>query len=200
MTVIHSNFGDKDTKLLSGIWEGLDADIIEITEDDVNIDLQNKDDEEMFPTAIFSDAVETALERETDTLIVCGHGDEDGCYAPLCGYTLSWKNRDNIKAKRVIGIWCNAASFAKQYEVPGFFSSMFISNKCESKYMGIFGVDEERIHESERKFTRILNTLIRNNVPMEEWCTVFNDAIDHSNEVEDYNYSMLKYFPAKGKQ
>ena len=76
---------------------------------------------------------------------------------------------------------------------------MFISNKRESEYMGIFGVDEERIHESERKFTRILNSLIRDNVPMEQWCTVFNDAIDHTNEAEDYNYSMLKYFPDKAK-
>ena len=74
MTVIHSNFGDPDTELLRGIWEGLDADIIEITEDDVNVNLQNKDDEEFFPAMINSEAVEAALEREEDTLIVCGHG------------------------------------------------------------------------------------------------------------------------------
>lgn len=197
MTVIHSNFGDPDTELLRGIWEGLDADIVEITEDDVNVNLQNKDDEELFPAMIYSEAVEAALEREEDTLIVCGHGGAEGCYEPLCGYTLSGKNRDRIRAKRVIGIWCNAASFAKRYEVPGFFSSMFISNESESRYMGIFGVDDEHIQESERKFTHILNTLIRDDVPMEEWCRIFNDAIDPENEVEDYNFSMLKYFPSK---
>ena len=81
--------------------------------------------------------------------------------------------------------------------MPGFFSSMFISNESESRYMGIFGVDDERIQESERKFTHILNTLIRDDVPMEEWCRIFNDAIDPENEVEDYNFSMLKYFPSK---
>ena len=196
MTVIYSNFGDQDTELLKGIWEGLEADIIEIKDDDVTVNLQNKDDEEFFPTALVSEAVETALEREEDTLIVCGHGTWDGCYAPSYGYTLSYENRDRIKAKRVIGIWCNAASFAEEYKVPGFFSSMFISNQAEARYMGIFGEDDDSIQESERKFTLILNALIKENVPMEEWCSVFKASIDNNNEVEDYNFSMLKYFPS----
>ena len=162
MTVIYSNFGDQDTELLKGIWEGLEA----------------------------------ALEREEDTLIVCGHGTWDGCYAPIWGYTLSYKNRDRIKAKRVIGIWCNAATFAEEYKVPGFFSSMFISNQAEARYMGIFGEDDDSIQESERKFTLILNALLKGNIPMEEWCSVFKASIDRNNEVEDYNFSMLKYFPS----
>ena len=61
--------------------------------------------------------------------------------------------------------------------------------------MGIFGEDDDSIQESERKFTLILNALIKENVPMEEWCSVFKASIDRNNEVEDYNYSMLKYFP-----
>ena len=82
MTVIYSNFGDQDTDLLKGIWEGLEADIIEIKDDDVTVNLQNKDDEEFFPSALVPEAVEAALDREEDTLIVCGHGTWDGCYAP----------------------------------------------------------------------------------------------------------------------
>ena len=34
MTVIYSNFSDSDTYLLRGIWEGLDAKIIELTLDE----------------------------------------------------------------------------------------------------------------------------------------------------------------------
>lgn len=30
VTVIYSNFGDSDTKVLRGIWEGLDAEVIEV--------------------------------------------------------------------------------------------------------------------------------------------------------------------------
>ena len=57
MTVIYSNFGDQDTELLKGIWEDLEADIIEIKDDDVTVNLQNKDDEEVFPSALVSEAV-----------------------------------------------------------------------------------------------------------------------------------------------
>ena len=34
MTVIYSNFHDSDTYLLRGIWEGLEAKVIEISLDD----------------------------------------------------------------------------------------------------------------------------------------------------------------------
>ena len=62
--------------------------------------------------------------------------------------------------------------------------------------MGIFGEDDDSIQESERKFTHILNALLKENIPMEEWCSVFKASIDNNNEVEDYNFSMLKYFPS----
>ena len=60
--------------------------------------------------------------------------------------------------------------------------------------MGIFGEDDDSIQESEKKFTHILNALLKENVPMEEWYSIFKASIDRNNEVEDYNFSMLKYF------
>ena len=60
--------------------------------------------------------------------------------------------------------------------------------------MGIFDEADDSIQESERKFTLILNALIKENVPMEEWSSIFKASIDNNNEVEDYNFSMLKYF------
>lgn len=62
--------------------------------------------------------------------------------------------------------------------------------------MGIFDEDDDSIQESERKFTHILNALLKGNIPMEEWCSVFKTSMDRNNEVEDYNFSMLKYFPS----
>ena len=62
--------------------------------------------------------------------------------------------------------------------------------------MGIFGEDDDSIQESEKKFAHILNALLKGNIPMEKWCSVFKDSIDNNNEVEDYNFSMLKYFPS----
>ena len=98
-----------------------------------------------------------------------------------------------IRAKRFIGIWCNASTFAKKNNVPGFFSSMFISNTDEAGCMGIDNVDEERIKKSERKFVNTLNSLLRNNLPVEKWKEAFSSIIDTTNEVEVFNFSSLLY-------
>lgn len=188
MTVIYSNFHDSDTYLLRRIWEGLDAKVIEISLDDSG----------SFNNSLFSfeskkEEINRAIEREEDTLIVCGHGSEEGCFSPNFNYTLSSSNKDKIKAKRFIGIWCNASTFAKKNNVPGFFSSMFISNTDEAGFMGIDNVDEERIKESEIKFINTLNSLLRNNLPMEKWKEAFTCIVDATNEVEVFNFSSLLY-------
>ena len=197
MTVIYSNFSDSDTYLLRGIWDGLDAKIIELTLDERY--LNRSESYEWFQLSIdFSKEenkeVDEAIESEEDTLIVCGHGSEEGCFSPHFNYTVSSLNKDKIKAKRFIGIWCNASTFAKKNNIPGFFSSMFISNTDEADFMVIENVEEERIKESERKFVKTLNSLLRNNVPMEKWKGVFTSIIDTTNEVEVFNFTSLEYF------
>ena len=188
MTVIYSNFHDSDTYLLRGIWEGLEAKVIEISLDD-----SGSFNNSRFSFESKQEEITRAIEREEDTLIVCGHGTEDGCLSPHFDYTLSSSNKDKIKAKRFIGIWCNASTFAKKNNVPGFFSSMFISNTDEAGYMGIDNEDEERIKKSERKFVNTLNSLLRNNIPMGKWKEAFISIIDTTNEVEVFNFSSLEY-------
>ena len=188
MTVIYSNFHDSDTYLLRGIWEGLEANVIEISLDD-----SGSLDNSLFSFESKKEEINRAIEMEEDTLIVCGHGSEEGCFSPTFNYTLSSSNKDKIKAKRFIGIWCNASTFAKKNNVPGFFSSMFISNIDEADYMGIDNVDEERIKESEIKFINTLNSLIRNNLPMKKWKEAFTCIVDVTNEVEVFNFSSLLY-------
>ena len=144
--------------------------------------------------AKYYEEVDEAIESEEDTLIVCGHGSEEGCFSPHFDYTVSSLNKDKIKAKRFIGIWCNASTFAKKNNILGFFSSMFISNTDEADFMGIEDVEEERIKESERKFVKTLNSLLRNNVPMEKWKEFFNSIMDTTNKVEVFNFTSLEYF------
>ena len=71
---------------------------------------------------------------------------------------------------------------------------MFISNTDEADFMGIEDVEEERIKESERKFVKTLNSLLRNNVPMEKWKEFFNSIMDTTNKVEVFNFTSLEYF------
>ena len=171
MTVIYSNFHDSDTYLLRGIWEGLDSRVIELRLDERYSEERGRLDDPTIPydsSREEREEINRAIESEEDTLIVCGHGTEDGCLSPYFDYTLSSSNKDMIRAKRFIGIWCNALTFAKKNNVSGFFSSMFITNTVEADYMGMGNVGEERIKESEMKFVNILNSLLRNNIPMDK--------------------------------
>ena len=196
MTVIYSNFHDSDTYLLRGIWEGLDARVIELRLDERYSEERWRLDDPTIPYDSSRKEIEEinrAIESEEETLIVCGHGTEDGCLSPHFDYTLSSSNNDMIRAKRFIGIWCNALTFAKKNNVSGFFSSMFITNTVEADYMGMGNVGEERIKESEMKFVNTLNSLLRNNLPMKKWKEAFTSIIDTTNEVEVFNFSSLIY-------
>lgn len=196
MTVIYSNFHDSDTYLLRGIWEGLDARVIELRLDDRYSEESRRIDDPTIPYDSSRKEIEEinrAIESEEDTLIVCGHGTEDGCLSPHFDYTLSSSNKDMIRAKRFIGIWCNALTFAKKNNIPGFFSSMFITNTLEADYMGMGNVGEERIKESEMKFVNILNSFLKNNIPMEKWKEAFTCIVDATNEVEVFNFTSLGY-------
>ena len=196
MTVIYSNFHDSDTYLLRGIWEGLDSRVIELRLDERYSEERGRLDDPTIPYDSSREEIEEinrAIESEEDTLIVCGHGTEDGCLSPHFDYTLSSSNKDMIRAKRFIGIWCNALTFAKKNNVSGFFSSMFITNTLEADYLGMGNVGEERIKESEIKFVNTLNYLLRNNLPMKKLKEAFISIIDTTNEVEVFNFSSLLY-------
>ena len=196
MTVIYSNFHDSDTYLLRGIWEGLDSRVIELRLDDRYSEERGRLDDPTIPYDSSRKEIEEinrAIESEEDTLIVCGHGTEDGCLSPHFDYTLSSSNKDMIRAKRFIGIWCNALTFAKKNNVSGFFSSMFITNTVEADYMGMGNVGKERIKESEMKFVNTLNSLLRNNIPIDKWKEAFNCIVDATNEVEVFNFTSLGY-------
>lgn len=196
MTVIYSNFHDSDTYLLRGIWEGLDSRVIELRLDERYSEERGRLDDPTIPYDSSREEIEEinrAIESEEDTLIVCGHGTEDGCLSPHFDYTLSSSNKDIIRAKRFIGIWCNALTFAKKNNVSGFFSSMFITNTVEADYMGMGNVGKERIKESEMKFVNTLNSLLRNNIPMDKWKEAFTCIVDATNEVEVFNFTSLGY-------
>ena len=196
MTVIYSNFHDSDTYLLRGIWEGLDSRVIELRLDERYSEERGRLDDPTIPydsSRKEREEINRAIESEEDTLIVCGHGTEDGCLSPHFDYTLSSSNKDMIRAKRFIGIWCNALTFAKKNNVSGFFSSMFITNTVEADYRGMGNVGKERIKESEMKFVNTLNSLLRNNIPMDKWKEAFTCIVDATNEVEVFNFTSLGY-------
>lgn len=184
MTVIHSDFGDTDTKVLRDIWRGLSVKEVHLTRYSNKLDMRRAKD---------------AIKAERDLVIFCGHGDRRGCWSPSYTggsyYTIGPSDLSLLRGKKVVGIWCHASSFSKRYKVEGFFSSMFISNTVEAAGEGIRGVSNADITASEMKFCGILNKLLKEKVPLSEWKEHVDAAIDETNPVEVFNYSQVFYNP-----
>lgn len=181
-TVIFSNMGDTDTLVLKNIWKDIP---------NVNVVEVNKHN------GPFKKKVDTALLAEKDTLILCGHGFPSGLMSPQSHgdpLIVSDRNVRFIRAKRVIGIWCHASSFARNENLPGFFSSMFISNTTEAAMNNCYKSDGETITREEILFAQRLGKLIASDTPMEEWKQKLVEQADMSIDVTRFNYNGLRYF------
>ena len=116
-TIIFSNMGDTDTAVLRNLWNGMpDVKVVEIGKFTRNARRM----------------VDEAIAQETEMLVMCGHGTPEGLINPnftdYDRYLVDSRNKNLIKAKSIVGIWCHARDFAERYGVRGFWSSMFISN------------------------------------------------------------------------
>lgn len=186
MTIIFSNFGDRDCSDLPPIWQDLpDVKVVEITRDSI---WYGKEDD-------WHTEVDKAIADEKDFILFCGHGTPSGLLAPnWSDMVLDEHNLNLVKAKNIVGIWCNASSFAFNYKVKGFFSSMFVSNLNEAVMVGIRKASADRIAQNVRRFSYRVNKLIKDGVPVADWQIILGSMTDLDDEVEVYNYQGLKSF------
>lgn len=179
MTVIYSNFEDRDTSILKKMWDGLDSDVIEFSFGGERL--------------IDKTGLMKILEKETDTVLFCGHGSNMGCWAPGIGFSIDESVLPHLRAKNIIGIWCHASSFAIMNNLHGFFTSMFISNALEAKFVDIPNSGNVEIYNSEKRFCNRVNELLREKVPLSEWKDTLISQMKNGphNAVEEYNYDGL---------
>ena len=129
-----------------------------------------------------------------DTLLCIGHGSPSGLFnSEIAGYIIDSKNVHLLANRKVIGIWCFASTFAKNNNLHGFFTGMFISNAFEASCYETEHTDEE-VFAQNIKFSKAINKLINDNVPLSEWNSIlqeFHDDVDFVN----FNYDLLTYYP-----
>lgn len=193
MTVVFSNTGDVDTRVLAALWEGYpNARVL-----DVRPGVRDA-----------RPRVDAAIAAEEDTLIMCGHGSPEGLFDPglmargnLAAiarnppYLVDADNAPSIRARRVVGVWCYASSFAESAGLRGFFTGMFVSNPLEASFVGCPGRDSAAtITEQEVLFCRRVNELLRTDVPMSDWISRLDARADRSLGVVRYNYDRLRTF------
>jgi len=135
--VIHPD--DRSTDFLKKIYEGKDWTII------------NDHD------ACRSRKVITNLIKKHDRIVMMGHGCPSGlfwtCIDPDMVYLL--------REKEIISIWCHANKFLEKYNLKGFSTSMFVSERGEGMYYGI-NATQEQIDYSNNLFATELNKVIDN--------------------------------------
>ena len=191
MTVVFSNTGDVDTRVLAALWDDIpDARVLDVRPG----------------TPDARRAVDSAIAAEEDALVLCGHGSPQGLFDPSVmargnlaaiarnpPYLVDVRNAPSIRARRVVGVWCYAASFAESAGLRGFFTGMFVSNPLEASFVGCPGRDSAAtITEQEVLFCRRVNELLRADVPMEDWIPRLNAQADRSLAVVRYNYDRLR--------
>lgn len=69
-------------------------------------------------------------------IIMLGHGSSNGLFDSLQkSYLVDGNLAECLREKECIGIWCYASEFAKKYNIPGFWSGMYISEISEIDYV-----------------------------------------------------------------
>lgn len=130
-------------------------------------------------------------------VILMGHGDPRGLYdKDLKDYCINSDTVQYLRDRFVIGIWCFASEFADFYELHGFFTSDFISNK-EEFYMHFPGGDiaDSYLKQLNQNFSQRLNNLIKQEIDPKTWVKELQEEIsDLQNPVENYNYEALSYY------
>ena len=190
-TIVFSNTGDVDTRVLAALWDGIpDARVLDVRPG----------------TPGARRAVDVAIAEEEDALVLCGHGSPQGLFDPSVmargnlaaiarnpPYLVDVRNAPSIRARRVVGVWCYAASFAESAGLRGFFTGMFVSNPAEAAFVGCPGRDSAAtITEQEVLFCRRVNELLRADVPMEDWIPRLHAQADRTLGVVRYNYDRLR--------
>ena len=177
MLIVHIISTD-DTRQFSTIYRGIEN-------DNTNRILIN-------PT---SSQLRQSIIEEADRIVLIGHGTDNGLLNQnLNGYIIDsgWVNL--LRGRNVIGIWCNASNFGDRYDLTGFFTSMFISNRNELIECGFDTFDgcEDEITRQNEMFSIRVNELLVNNIPTSEWSTRLNNMLtENEHRFVLYNYEAM---------
>lgn len=141
-------------------------------------------------------AIHHLLFHSRNTLLLSGHGSPDGLFNhDWSRFAISKRDVRFLKLRKVIGLWCYASEFADTYNLHGFFTSMFISTPDEAKAYWMKDATPELITSENIKFSKAVNSLIMDEVPMSEWTDRLQSTVNkNSPDFVRFNYEALSYF------
>ena len=144
------------------------------------------------PTRAEVDAILT--ERPTETLLCFGHGTPRGLFShDFSGMLIDAESVPLLVNREMIGIWCYASNFGIAHNLRGFFTYMFISNQQECAFNRCGWYANEVIFAENRLFAERINTLIRENTPLEQWVEILYESRNADLPFVEFNYGNLSY-------
>lgn len=149
------------------------------------------------PSRAEVDAILT--ERPTETLLCFGHGSPRGLFShDFSGMLIDAESVPLLVNREMIGIWCYASNFGTAHNLRGFFTYMFISNQQECAFNRCGWYDNSVIFAENRLFAERINTLIRENTPLEQWVEILYESRNADLPFVEFNYGNLSYLDGDG--
>ena len=146
-----------------------------------------------------------------DRIMMMGHGSPGGLLSAGCFPGAGMYIIDNMtipllrKMSNNVYIWCNADWFVNQYDLEGFYSGMFVSEVGEASSMGLSGVEQSDIEQSNISFSKIMARHINESSVTGPQLLCENVKHDYGliideNPVARYNHERLYYKHSYKKQ
>lgn len=149
------------------------------------------------PSRAEVDAILT--ERPTETLLCFGHGSPIGLFShDFSGMLIDAESVPLLVNREMIGIWCYASDFGIAHNLRGFFTYMFISNQQECVFNRCGWYENSVIFDENRLFAERINTLIRENTPLEQWVEILYESRNADLPFVEFNYGNLSYLDGNG--
>ena len=95
-------------------------------------------------------------------------------------------------------IWCNADCYVNKFDLEGFYSGMFVSEVLEARLMGLSGIDQSHVDQSNWGFSQIVSKHINESVVTGVGTLFEKVKLDYGlmtseNPIASYNHERL-YF------
>ena len=126
--------------------------------------------------------------KKHERIILLGHGSPSGLFSGY-GTIINETHIKYLKEKMCIGIWCHCNEFFEKYNLKGYSSSMFISEKYESEYYGIT-TTQRKIDRSNYMFATLMAIYLDEYNMMEKIKEKYNIDCD----VVQYNRKGLRTY------
>lgn len=181
MLVIHPT--DRTTKMLSILYEGLGARVIESCS-------SNKEMEHLLHHT-----------SPSERIMLLGHGSNKGLYfrmndeeedfdGIIVGHPQAYYLRKHCGG--IIGIWCHAMDFAKKEGLHGLFSGMIISEMSEAEEYGVV-TDKDSMDKTNHLMFTQLRRLLDNDTPLHEIPERLKTLDTTQSDLSQFNYEKFYY-------